>query len=170
MTVAQDSLNPAQRHAVEVAEGALLILAGPGSGKTRVITQRIAYLVDQVGVPPWRILAVTFTNKAAREMRERIEVLLGDRASEVAMGTFHSICARLLRREAQHLGMSGDFAIYDTDDQMVLVRQICAELHLDSKRFTPRGLLSSISSAKNERRDASTVLRTAGSYYEEIVG
>ena len=170
MTVAQDALNPAQRHAVEVAEGALLILAGPGSGKTRVITHRIAHLVQEVGVPPWRILAVTFTNKAAREMRERVEALLGDHASEIAMGTFHSICARLLRREAQHLGMSGDFAIYDTDDQMALVRAICAELHLDSKRFTPRGLLSSISAAKNERRDASTVLRTAGSYYEEIVG
>lgn len=170
MTVAQDALNPAQRHAVEVPEGALLILAGPGSGKTRVITHRIAHLVQEVGVPPWRILAVTFTNKAAREMRERIEALLGDRAGEIAMGTFHSICARLLRREASHLGMSGDFAIYDTDDQMALVRAICAELHLDSKRFTPRALLSSISSAKNERRDASTVLRTAGSYYEEIVG
>lgn len=170
MTVAQDALNPAQRHAVEVPEGALLILAGPGSGKTRVITQRIAHLVEHAHVPPWRILAVTFTNKAAREMRERVEALLGDRAREINMGTFHSICARLLRREATHLGMSNDFVIYDTDDQMAIVRAICAELHLDSKRFTPRSLLSAISSAKNERRDASTVLRTADSYFEEIVG
>jgi DNA helicase-2/ATP-dependent DNA helicase PcrA len=170
MTVAQDALNPAQRHAVEVPEGAVLILAGPGSGKTRVITQRIAYLVEHEQVPPWRILAVTFTNKAAREMRERVEHLLGERAHEVALGTFHSICARLLRREAQHVGLSSDFAIYDTDDQMALVRAICAELHLDSKRFTPRSLLSAISSAKNERRDASTVLREAGSYFEEVVG
>ena len=170
MTVAQDALNPAQLHAVEVPEGGVLILAGPGSGKTRVITHRIAHLVNDAHVPPWRILAVTFTNKAAKEMRERVEVLLGDRAHELVMGTFHSICARLLRREAQHVGLSNDFAIYDTDDQMAIVRAICAELHLDSKRFTPRSLLSAISSAKNERRDAMTVLREAGSYFEEVTG
>src|SRR5262245_50498144 len=109
MTAIHDVLNPAQRHAVEVPEGALLILAGPGSGKTRVIAHRIAHLVE-TGVPPWRMVAVTFTNKAAREMRERVESLLGDRAHDVSLGTFHSICARILRRDGHHLGLPSDFA------------------------------------------------------------
>ncbi|MFN8584574.1 MAG: UvrD-helicase domain-containing protein [Dehalococcoidia bacterium] len=169
MTATHDVLNPAQRHAVEVPRGALLILAGPGSGKTRVIAHRIAHLVE-TGVPPWRIVAVTFTNKAAREMRERVEGLLGAQARDVSLGTFHSICARILRRDGSVIGLPSDFAIYDTDDQMALVRGIAADLHIDPKRYTPRSILSAISSAKNERRDPSTVLREAGSYFEEIVG
>jgi DNA helicase-2/ATP-dependent DNA helicase PcrA len=170
MTVVHDALNPAQRHAVEVPSGALLILAGPGSGKTRVIAHRMAYLVEEIGVAPWHILAVTFTNKAAREMRERVEVLLGERASDITLGTFHSICARVLRRDGQHLGLVPDFVIYDTDDQLALIRAAAAELQLDPRRFTPRALLSAISSAKNERRDAARVLSEAGSYFEEVVG
>ncbi len=170
MTVDHDALNPAQRRAVEVPSGAVLILAGPGSGKTRVIAHRIAHLVEEARVQPWRILAVTFTNKAAREMRERVEDLLGERAREVTLGTFHAICARILRREAEHLGLSPDFVIYDTDDQMAIVKAATAEMHLDPKRFTPRSLLSAISSAKNERRDAATVGSEAGTYFEEIVG
>ena len=164
------SLNAAQRHAVEAPGGGILILAGPGSGKTRVIAYRIAYLVEVLGVPPWRILGVTFTNKAAREMRERVEKLLGGRAAGVQFGTFHSVCARILRRDGHHIGTPNDFVIYDTDDQMSLIRQIESNLQVDSKRFPPRQLLSAISSAKNERRDAARYRTEADSYFEEIVG
>ena len=169
MTATLEALNPAQRHAVEAVGGALLILAGPGSGKTRVIAHRIAYLVEEAGVAPWRILAVTFTNKAAREMRERVEGLLGERARDVTLGTFHAICARVLRRDGHYAGLSPEFVIYDTDDQMAIVRTAIASLHIDPKRFPPRALLSAISSAKNERKDAARVLHDAGSYFEEIV-
>ena len=164
------ALNPAQRHAVEARGGGVLILAGPGSGKTRVIAHRIAYLVEVLGIPPWRILGVTFTNKAAREMRERVELLLGERARGVQLGTFHSVCARILRRDGHHIGIPNDFVIYDTDDQMSLVRQIEADLQIDPRRFPPRQLLSAISSAKNERRDAARYRAEASSYFEEIVG
>ncbi|MFA7249580.1 MAG: UvrD-helicase domain-containing protein [Dehalococcoidia bacterium] len=164
-----DTLNDAQRRAVEVQGGPLMILAGPGSGKTRVITHRIAHLVKERGVPPWRILAVTFTNKAAREMRERIEALLGDRAAALTMGTFHAVCARILRRDGEAIGLSRDFVIYDTDDQMSLIRTIEAELDIDQKRFTPRGVLSAISSAKNERRSAAAFQRSVDNYFQEIV-
>ena len=165
-----NNLNDAQRRAVEVAGGPLMILAGPGSGKTRVITHRIAHLVRERGIAPWRILAVTFTNKAAREMRARIEALLSDQASPLTMGTFHTICARLLRRDGEAIGLSRDFAIYDTDDQLALVRTIEAELDVDRKRFTPRAVLSAISSAKNERRGAAAFQRSVDNYFEEIVG
>ena len=167
--VLQD-LNEAQRRAVEVPGGALLILAGPGSGKTRVITHRIAYLVRERGVPPWRVLAVTFTNKAANEMRERVEDLLEGDALEVSMGTFHSFCARVLRRDGEAIGIPSDYAIYDTDDQMAVVRQALGALNIDPKRFPPRQVLSAISRAKNDRRDAAAVLREASSYFEEVVG
>ena len=163
-------LNSAQQRAVETPGGALLILAGPGSGKTRVIAHRIAHLVEDRGVEPWRILAVTFTNRAAREMRERVESLLGERARSLSMGTFHSICARILRRDGPAVGLPPDFTIYDSDDQIALVRGIERALQIDPKRFTPRAVLSAISSAKNERRDAARLLRDAGSYFEEIVG
>src|SRR5262245_32693079 len=169
MTAMLEALNPAQRHAVEAEGGALLILAGPGSGKTRVIAHRIAHLVEEAGVAPWRILAVTFTNKAAREMRERVEGLLGERARDVTMGTFHSICSRVLRRDGYHAGLASDYAIYDTDDQMAIIRAVTGELRIDPKRFPPRSVLSAISSAKNERRDAAKVLHEAGSYFDEIV-
>ena len=165
-----DTLNEAQRRAVEVESGPLMILAGPGSGKTRVITHRIAHLVLERGVPPRRILAVTFTNKAAREMRDRIETLLGVQATGLTMGTFHSICARLLRIEGEAIGLPRDFVIYDTDDQMSLIKTIETEFDIDQKRFTPRSVLSAISSAKNERRDASSFQRSVDNYFEEIVG
>ncbi|MGE3855778.1 MAG: ATP-dependent helicase, partial [Dehalococcoidia bacterium] len=165
-----DTLNEAQARAVEVESGPLMILAGPGSGKTRVITHRIAHLVQERGVPPWRILAVTFTNKAAKEMRERVDALLGAGAASLSMGTFHSICARLLRREGEAIGLSRDFAIYDTDDQTALIRTIESELDIDQKRFTPRAVLSAISAAKNERRSAASFQRSVDNYFEEIVG
>jgi DNA helicase-2/ATP-dependent DNA helicase PcrA len=170
MTTTHDVLNEAQRRAVEQSSGALMILAGPGSGKTRVIAHRIAYLVETLDVAPWRILAVTFTNKAASEMRERVEGLLGDRARDLTMGTFHSICARILRRDGSEIGLPTDFVIYDTDDQISLIRGIESELQIDPKRFAPRAVLSAISSAKNERRDAAEYQRSVGSYFEEIVG
>ena len=168
-TAAHDMLNETQRHAVEVPGGALLILAGPGSGKTRVIAHRIAHLVQERAVPPWRILAVTFTNKAARELRERVEALLGDAAADLSLGTFHGICARILRRDGQAIGVPADFAIYDGNDQVALVRRLEQELHIDPKRFAPRAVLSAISSAKNERLDAAGYRERVGSYFEEIV-
>src|SRR5690606_30840050 len=123
----------------------LMILAGPGSGKTRVIAHRIAYLVQDLEVPPYRILAVTFTNKAAREMRERVEGLLGSDAYALTMGTFHSVCARMLRVDGEAIGLPSDFAIYDTDDQLALIRLAESELSIDPKRYTPRAVLSTIS-------------------------
>ena len=163
------TLNAAQREAVEAEGGALLILAGPGSGKTRVIAHRIAHLVGERGVPPTRILAVTFTNKAAHEMRERVEALIGGRARALTLGTFHSVCARILRREGQRVGIPPEFAIYDTDDQRALVRRIERELQIDPRQFPPRAMLSAISSAKNEQVDAAAYAQAVGSYHEEIV-
>jgi DNA helicase-2/ATP-dependent DNA helicase PcrA len=164
-----DLLNPAQRRAVEVPGGALLILAGPGSGKTRVIAHRIAHLVRDRSVPPWRILAVTFTNKAAREMRERVDGLLGLAADELALGTFHSICTRILRRDGKEIGLPSDFVIFDRDDQLSLVRRIERGQRIDPKRFAPGAVLSAISTAKNEQRDVAAYQRDVGSYFEEIV-
>ena len=166
---ASAALNEAQREAVEAEGGALLILAGPGSGKTRVIAHRIAHLVRERRVPPTRILAVTFTNKAAHEMRERVEALIGAQARAVTLGTFHSVCARILRREGQRLGIPPDFVIYDTDDQRALVRRIERELQLDPRQFPPRVVLSAISSAKNEQLDPARYAQAVSSYHEEIV-
>jgi DNA helicase-2/ATP-dependent DNA helicase PcrA len=166
---ASSTLNAAQREAVEAEGGALLILAGPGSGKTRVIAHRIAHLVLERGVPPSRILAVTFTNKAAQEMRDRVEALIGARARALTLGTFHSVCARILRRDGQRVGVPPEFAIYDTDDQRALVRRIQRELQIDPRQFPPRAVLSSISTAKNERIDAASYAHAVGSYHEEIV-
>ncbi|TAK60128.1 MAG: hypothetical protein EPO22_09540, partial [Dehalococcoidia bacterium] len=164
-----DDLNPPQRAAVETVEGPLLILAGPGSGKTRVIAHRIAYLVDVAEVTPWRILAVTFTNKAAREMRSRVEAHLDDRARELVLGTFHSICARLLRVEAERIGLSRSFNIFDDADQMTLMKRVVTELGIDTKRFKERALLSAISRAKSELRTAEECARSTSDYFQELV-
>jgi DNA helicase-2/ATP-dependent DNA helicase PcrA len=146
-----ETLNPAQRAAVSALPGALLVVAGPGSGKTRVLTHRIAYLIREMRVSPWHILAVTFTNKAAREMEHRIEQLLGGRPQGLQMGTFHAICARLLRREVDNLTYyQRDFVIFDTADQLQVVKQTLAELNLDDKKFPPGKMLNGISSAKND--------------------
>jgi len=143
-------LNAAQREAVEAVEGPVLVLAGPGSGKTRVLTHRVAYLVAEYGVPPWQIMAVTFTNKAAREMKGRLHRLLGEDFRQLTIGTFHAICARLLRREAEAAGISPQYIIYDSGDQLGLVRQVIRELNVDEKRFRPQAMLRRISQAKNE--------------------
>jgi len=130
-------LNPAQREAVLTTEGPLLVIAGAGSGKTRVLTYRVAHLINAVGVKPNEILAITFTNKAAGEMRERLGLLLGNRARAIWILTFHAACGRILRREAQRLGYRSNFTIYDQADQHRLVKQCLEELERDPKRFTP---------------------------------
>jgi len=145
-----DELNDRQLEAVTYKDGPLLILAGAGSGKTRALTYRIAHLIYERGVAPYQILAITFTNKAAAEMKERVGQLLGLDAPEVWVSTFHSTCARILRREAAHVGYGRDFAIYDTADQRELVRDILAELRWDAKKFPPPAFLAAISTAKNE--------------------
>ena len=165
-----EGLNEAQREAVTSVDGPLLILAGPGSGKTRVITHRIAYLVRQVGVAPWNILAVTFTNKAAREMRERVEGLIGERAARaLPMGTFHARCARILREFGGPAGVDPKFTIYDDDDQMRLIKQAQQDLSIDPKRYSARSILSVISRAKNDMLTAAQYSRKASDYFEEVV-
>lgn len=143
-------LNPAQREAVEAPQGPVLVVAGPGSGKTRVLTHRVAYLIRQHGVSPYRIVAVTFTNKAAREMKERLHSLLGRQLRQITIGTFHGTCVRILRREAQFLPYDREFVIYDDGDQLSLVRRCLKELNVDEKDFSPRSIQSAISRAKSE--------------------
>lgn len=145
-----DTLNKPQKEAVFHTEGPLLILAGAGSGKTRVLTHRIAYLIEEKGVNPWNILAITFTNKAAEEMRQRVDSLVGIGAESIWVSTFHSMCVRILRRYIDRLGYDNRFTIYDTDDQKTLMKEVCRKTDIDTKRFKERMLLSVISSAKNE--------------------
>ncbi len=165
-----DGLNPAQQQAVTAAPGPVLVLAGPGSGKTRVLTRRVAYLIGVHGVDPHHILAVTFTNKAAREMRDRLDALLGPgEAAALTVGTFHSICARFLRRDIVHLGRERDFAIYDADDQLRVVKRVLRDLNLDEKKHAPRAIHAAISRAKNELIDPAAYSRHARTYFEEVV-
>ena len=145
-----DKLNEPQREAVYHTDGPLLILAGAGSGKTRVLTHRIAYLIGERGVNPWNILAITFTNKAAEEMRQRVDNLVGFGAESVWVSTFHSACVRILRRFIDRLGYENHFTIYDTDDQKTLIKEVCRKVDVDTKVFKERSLLSAISSAKKE--------------------
>ena len=145
-----DTLNEPQKEAVFHTEGPLLILAGAGSGKTRVLTHRIAYLIEDQGVNPWNILAITFTNKAAGEMRQRVDSLVGFGSESIWVSTFHAACVRILRRYIDRLGYDNRFTIYDTDDQKTLMKEVCRKVDLDTKRFKERMLLSVISSAKNE--------------------
>ena len=145
-----DTLNEPQREAVLHTDGPLLILAGAGSGKTRVLTHRIAYLIDEQGVNPWNILAITFTNKAAEEMRQRVDSLVSFGAESIWVSTFHSMCVRILRRFIDRLGYENRFTIYDTDDQKTLMKEVCRKVDIDTKVIRERSLLSAISSAKNE--------------------
>ncbi len=165
-------LNEPQKQAVTTTQGPVLILAGPGSGKTRVITHRIAYLVQHEGISPWRILAVTFTNKAAREMRERLEKLVGvNEAREMTIGTFHAICVRVLRTESDYLlplGLNRNFVILDTDDQSTLIKQAIKELNLDDRQYRPSTIQGLISRAKNEMHGPDQMAELANKYSEEV--
>ncbi len=161
-----ESLNPAQKAAVEAIEGPQLIVAGPGSGKTRVITHRIAYLVQVVGISPYRILAVTFTNKAAREMKERVHDMLGMAADGLTLGTFHSVCARILRQEAAHIDLDPRFVIYDESDQISLITRVMKSLDLDPKQYPPRSVKSVISAAKAKLSGPQEF--NSDNYFEEV--
>src|SRR6201987_1037603 len=143
-------LNPAQREAVLTTEGPLLVIAGAGSGKTRVLTYRVAHLLSAIGVKPNEILAITFTNKAAQEMKERVERRLGPGAPAIWIMTFHSACGRMLRSEAERLGYRSNFTIYDSADQVRLTKLCLEELERDPKRFVPRGIHAQISAAKKQ--------------------
>jgi DNA helicase-2/ATP-dependent DNA helicase PcrA len=163
-------LNPEQARAVTTTEGPLLILAGAGSGKTRVVAHRVAYLVGVLGVAPWRILAVTFTNKAAAEMRERIVALVGpEDGRKVEMGTFHAVCARILRRDGATLGLDPRFVIYDTDDQLALMKQVFRDfdIPLQGGPIRPRGVLEALSRAKNDLEGPEALVEAATTHYQE---
>jgi len=160
-----DTLNPEQKKAVMHDKGPLLILAGAGSGKTRVLTYRIAYLIEHRNVNPWNILAITFTNKAANEMRERVDKLVGYGAENIWVSTFHSTCVRILRRFIDRLGYDRSFSIYDTDDQKTLMREVCKHLNIDTKRIPERNILSAISRAKDELISPEEFEKHAGGDY-----
>ena len=162
-------LNPAQREAVLTTEGPLLVIAGAGSGKTRVLTYRVAHLINAVGAKPSEILAITFTNKAAGEMRERLQRLLGRTGQGLWILTFHSACGRILRREAERLGYRSNFTIYDQADQVRLVKQCLEELERDPKRFTPRGIHNQISHAKNRLISPDEYSNQVQSFYDQTV-
>ena len=162
-------LNPSQRHAVAATDGPVLVVAGAGSGKTRVLTYRIAHLIRDLGVSPYAILAITFTNKAATEMRERVANLVGHIADGMWVSTFHSACVRILRREAPRLGYRSSFSIYDDADSVRLVTMCIRDLDLDPKRFPPKAIRASISNAKNELIDYETFSETGEGFYHEKV-
>ncbi len=165
-TTILEGLNPAQREAVEAIDGPLLIVAGPGSGKTRVITHRVAYLMRVCEISPHRILAVTFTNKAAREMKDRLQRLVGARADQLSMGTFHAFCAGLLRREGKHIGLDPSYTIYDDEDQMKLVKQAMELAELDPRQYPPRAIHGVISRAKSLLMDPHAFSNNPQSYFE----
>ena len=165
-----ESLNPVQQEAVYHTEGPLLILAGAGSGKTRVLTHRIAYLIDECQVNPWNILAITFTNKAAGEMRERVDQIVDFGAEDIWVSTFHSTCVRILRRYIDRLGYDRSFTIYDGDDQKTVIKEVCKKLNIDTKIYKERTLLSAISSAKDEMiRPKEYLLRSEGDYARQRI-
>lgn len=171
-------LNDGQRDAVAAPEGPVMVIAGPGSGKTRVLSHRVAYLIEHYGVAPYNILSVTFTNKAAREMQARVERLIGEEGKRVSLGTFHSICVRILRREAEHTNFTRDFAIADTTDQSKLMKTIFKNLDIDDNKYSPNRMLNAISGAKNEmispddmlaqNHDAETLKRVYKAYNRQL--
>ena len=161
-------LNSQQKKAVEAINGPVLLLAGAGSGKTKVLTHRIANLLES-GVSPWSILAITFTNKAAKEMRERVERLVGARGNDIWISTFHAMCVRILRKDIEHLGYSRQFTILDSGDQLNLVKQIMRDLNIDTKKIEPKAVLAAISNAKNELKTPAIYGKTAADYFQSKV-
>lgn len=170
MQSALDGMNEQQRQAVLTTEGPLLVMAGAGSGKTRVLTHRIAYLIEEQGVLPWKILAITFTNKAAREMQERLTKLLGPSASDIWVSTFHALCVRILRRNIDKLGYNTAFTIADPGEQRTLMKRIFKEMNLDPKKFEPRNFLSAISNAKNALETPAAYQAKYQDPYRKLVG
>ena len=165
-----DTLNEQQKQGVFTTDGPVLLLAGAGSGKTRVLTHRIAYLIDEMGVNPWNIMAITFTNKAAGEMRERVDNIVGFGSDQIWVTTFHSTCVRILRRYIDKIGYDTNFTIYDTDDQKVLMKNVCKRLDIDTKTHKERSLMRAISSAKDELIDVREYeLNTMGDYNKKII-
>ncbi len=164
-----DHLNPAQVKAITYGDGPLLVLAGAGSGKTRVLTRRVAYLLKERRISPYRILAITFTNKAAREMRERVAALLPDAAQDLWICTFHAACLRILRRQEEFYGRDRNFVIYDADDQLTVIKDCLKELELDEKKFPPRAVAGAISQAKNQLLDAADYERSAYDRFSRVV-
>ena len=162
-----DTLNTPQREAVFHTDGPLLILAGAGSGKTRVLTHRIAYLIAEKDINPWNILAITFTNKAAQEMRERVDQITGEMGNSIWVSTFHSTCVRILRRYIDRLGYDTNFTIYDTDDQKTLMKEVCRKLDIDTKKYKERSLLAQISHAKDELITPDEMLMNAGADFNQ---
>ncbi|SFX18795.1 DNA helicase-2 / ATP-dependent DNA helicase PcrA [Thermoactinomyces sp. DSM 45891] len=163
-------LNPTQKQAVETTEGPVQLIAGAGSGKTRVLTHRVAYLLAEKSIHPWNILAITFTNKAAREMKERIGKLVGSVAEDIWISTFHSMCVRILRRDIDRIGYSRNFTILDTSDQLTVLKQVLKEENLDPKKFEPRTILHKISSAKNALRTPAQMQLHASTFLDEVAG
>ncbi|CAM3995910.1 DNA helicase PcrA [Mesobacillus zeae] len=164
-----NGLNPEQQNAVKTTDGPLLLMAGAGSGKTRVLTHRIGYLIVEKGVNPYNILAITFTNKAAREMRERIQGIMGGAADDIWISTFHSMCVRILRRDIDRIGYNRNFTILDSTDQQSVIKGILKERNLDPKKYDPRAILGMVSSAKNELISPEEYAKTAGDYYSNVV-
>ena len=152
MTRYEEELNDKQLEAVRTTEGPVLILAGAGSGKTRALTYRTAYLIEELGVKPWSILALTFTNKAAREMRERVALMCPVESRDITVSTFHSLCLRILFTEADRLGYGKNFEVADQTDQRAIVKEICKRLKVDTKQYKEKSLLNVISGAKDEMK------------------
>ena len=161
-----DGLNPVQRDAVAHADGPLLVVAGAGSGKTRVLTHRIAHLIHDEGISPFEVLAITFTNKAAQEMKQRVGALVGPVAEKMWVSTFHSACVRILRREASRLGYPSSFTIYDQADAQRLMGYVLRDLDIDPKRFPPRSVHAQVSAAKNKGIDVDTYEAQASNPFE----
>ena len=165
-----EGLNDKQKEAVLATEGPCLVIAGAGSGKTKVLTHKIAYLISEKNVKPYNILAITFTNKAASEMKQRVEGIVGDVAQEMWMGTFHSICVRILRRFIDRIGFDTSFLIFDTSDQRTVVKECLKTLNIDDKMFTDRSVLAEISNAKNEMLEPEQyTLRVNGDFRREKI-
>ncbi|HFC9363718.1 TPA: DNA helicase PcrA [Enterococcus faecium] len=163
-----NGMNPRQKEAVLHTDGPLLLMAGAGSGKTRVLTHRIAYLIEEKEVNPWNILAITFTNKAAKEMKERVNAILASGGEDVWVSTFHSMCVRILRRDVDFIGYNRNFTIIDSSEQLTLMKRILKELNIDPKKYDPRSILGTISQAKNSLHTPQDFAKMQGSYYEEI--